>query len=239
MSMFDTDPGLIDVRETQTRKATPGRRQTLEERTTSGRKGGKLGGTLGGGNQTQTETCDHRAFPSICKCTWRQWLAGKQSFLEVKVGESRLTLAHKHIQSLTLTQGTYSHRHTHTTHTLFLHTHAHSRPPLNLQVFLGVLGRILCIRRDSFMQDEPTPSSHSDATFRRLDDMTHAASDATDVGGGGGVFDSAPDDRAKMFRTYAQITSEAEWRQLAAILDRCFLILFSILVVVISFMFGH
>ena len=53
------------------------------------------------------------------------------------------------------------------------------------------------------------------------------------------TFDSAErDDKSKMFSTYARVTSVAEWRQLAAILDRMFLILFTLLVVCISFTLG-
>ena len=47
------------------------------------------------------------------------------------------------------------------------------------------------------------------------------------------------DDRTKMFKTYARLTSVAEWRQVAAILDRLFLVLFTILVIVITFMLSH
>ena len=54
------------------------------------------------------------------------------------------------------------------------------------------------------------------------------------------TFDSVErDDRTKMFKTYARITSVAEWRQMAAVLDRLFLILFAIIVIILSFMLTH
>ena len=72
-------------------------------------------------------------------------------------------------------------------------------------------------------EPEPVP-------FRPLENMN------TD----GQTFDSMErDDRTKMFKTYARLTSVAEWRQTAAILDRLFLILFTILVIVITFMLSH
>ena len=54
------------------------------------------------------------------------------------------------------------------------------------------------------------------------------------------TFDSVErDDRTKMFKTYARITSVAEWRQMAAVLDRLFLILFAIIVIILSFLLTH
>ena len=97
---------------------------------------------------------------------------------------------------------------------------------LLMQIVLGVLGKLLCVERDSYMPlDESEP-----ITFRRLENLQ------TDQH----TFDAVErDDRTKMFRTYARITSVAEWRQMAAVLDRLFLVLFTIIVIILSFILIH
>ena len=97
---------------------------------------------------------------------------------------------------------------------------------LLIQIVLGVLGKLLCVGRDSYMPlDESEP-----ITFRRLENLQ------TDQH----TFDSVErDDRTKMFKTYARITSVAEWRQMAAVLDRLFLVLFTIIVIILSFILIH
>ena len=91
-------------------------------------------------------------------------------------------------------------------------------------MILGLLGKLFCVKRDSFM-----PNVDVEPTFRQLEIMNDSQTSEQ--------FER--DDKARMFTNYAQITSVAEWRQIAAVLDRAFFVLFMILVIVVSFMLGH
>ena len=97
---------------------------------------------------------------------------------------------------------------------------------INFQIVLEVLGKLLCIGRDPYILiDDGEPMN-----FRRLENMNNENDtfDSTDRG-----------DKTRMFKSSARMTSIAEWRRLAAVLDRAFLVLFTIIVTVVSFLHVH
>ena len=85
---------------------------------------------------------------------------------------------------------------------------------------LGLCGRLMCVSRDDYMPLSGTGPEHS---MRKLEVMS----------GGDGVVEgeevgNREDDREQILRNYAKCTQSADWKQLAAILDRLgFLVFFT------------
>ena len=83
------------------------------------------------------------------------------------------------------------------------------------QVFLGFLSSLLCVSRDDHVEDELT-----------MDPVPVSSNIPIDL--------ESTNDRAEIVRNPTQIKNTAEWRQLAAVLDRIFMFLFCVIVVVFA-----
>ena len=50
----------------------------------------------------------------------------------------------------------------------------------------------------------------------------------------GNNLEASPDDRQRMMRSYSRLTTTAEWRQLASVLDRLLFIIFAIVIILLA-----
>ncbi|ELT97538.1 hypothetical protein CAPTEDRAFT_176086 [Capitella teleta] len=101
----------------------------------------------------------------------------------------------------------------------------HSKPVPGVirSVFLGVLGRLMCIRRDDYI-----PVEEAERPMHRVLELQADVS-----------LDSDPNDHDNMMKSYSRLTTTAEWRQLAAILDRLLFFLLTISVIMVGISLAH
>jgi hypothetical protein len=95
-------------------------------------------------------------------------------------------------------------------------------PGVVRSVMLGGFGRLLCVKRETYMplENMETPS------MRKLEVMSDGDNNSID------------DDRARIMQTSARAACISEWRQLAVILDRLLFLIFLVIAILVIMVMG-
>lgn len=89
-------------------------------------------------------------------------------------------------------------------------------PTFVKSIFLTCLGKVLCVSRQDYMPTSTTPGTN----MRSLEVIGDNPGESF-----------ADEDKAEIFRNFAQSSQMAEWRQLAVVIDRLCLLIYLVLVI--------